>query len=98
MGKLVITVKEIVGKCPVYNPGDKIVLDNGYKINLLETDNICMHSLASIIPYHVALYHGVDPQAIGLSKKGAFAYVQCLDPCKYTGGGTVIFEIKKIED
>jgi len=22
------------------------------------------------------------------------AYVQCLDPCDYTGGGTVIFEIR----
>ena len=95
MGRLVITVKEIKGTCPVYRVGDKIVLDEGYKLNLEETDNVCMHSLASIMPYHVALYRGVDPRDIGLSKDPDVAYVQCLDPCQYTGGGTVVFEIKK---
>ncbi len=95
MDKLKITVKEIKGKCPVYSVGDKIVLDDGYRFNLDETDNVCMHSLASVMPYYVALYNDVEPQHLGLSKNGKKAYVQCLDPCRYTGGGTVIFEIEK---
>jgi uncharacterized repeat protein (TIGR04076 family) len=67
------------------------------RLNLEETDSVCMHSLSSIMPYYVALYRGVDPKELGLSKDGKKAYVQCLDPCDHTGGGTVIFEIEKDE-
>ena len=126
MKSLIIKIIEIVGNCPVYKIGDKIVLDEGYKINLQKTSSICMHSLASIFPYYVALSNDVDPDNLGLTKKknykryddihksnqdknnvgnnnntikgeGKSAFVQCLDPCKYTGGGTVVFEIKKID-
>jgi len=92
---LIIKVIEIIGKCPVYRVGDKIVIE-GCSINLRETTAICMHSLAAIMPYYVALNKGVNPVELGLAKEGDKAYVQCLDPCKYTGGGTVIFEIEKI--
>ena len=95
MGKLVIRVKEIKGHCPVYKIGDKIVLDEGYRLNLEETDSMCLHSVASILPYYIALYRGVDLQELGLSRDGKKAHVQCLDPCDYTDGGTVIFEIEK---
>ena len=98
MNKLLITVKEIKGNCPVYRLGDKIVLDEGYRFNLRETDNVCMHSLSSIMPYHIALFNEVDPRKLGLCRDGKKAYVQCLDPCDYTGGGTVIFEIEKIRE
>jgi uncharacterized repeat protein (TIGR04076 family) len=87
LGKLVITVKEILGSCPLYRTNDRIVLDEGYRLNLEETDNVCMHSLASIPPYYVALYRGVNPKELGLSQGGKKAYVQCLDPCRYAGGG-----------
>ncbi len=90
--KLTIKVKEINGICPVYKPGEKIVIDEGYKLNMKETDNICMHSLGSIFPYYVALSRGIKPVDLGLARKGKNAYVQCLDPCEYTGGGTVVFE------
>lgn len=97
METLIITVKEIVGKCPVYKIGDKIVINCGYKVNLSQTTAICMHSLSSIMPYYVALSNGVKPKALGLAREEngeGSAFVQCLDPCKYTGGGTVVFEIK----
>ncbi len=120
MKSLIIKVIEIVDNCPVYKIGDEIVLDEGYKINLQKTNAICMHSLASIFPYYVALSNDVDPANLGLTKKKNYkryddayknnidnnntikgedksAFVQCLDPCKYTGGGTVVFEIKKID-
>lgn len=54
-------------------------------------------TLASIMPYHVASSHDVPPHKIGLGKKEK-AYVRCLDPCEYTGGGRVLFEITKRDD
>lgn len=33
-GKLVIKVVKIKGECPVYNVGDRIMLDEEYKLNL----------------------------------------------------------------
>ena len=92
---LIIKVREIIGRCPVYRIGDKIVIE-GCRINLKETTAICMHSLTAIMPYYVALNKGISPVELGLAKEGNKAYVQCLDPCKYTGGGTVVFEIEKI--
>ena len=58
----------------------------GYKLNLKETDNICMHSSASIISYDIALSKSIDPKTLGLAKEGKKAYLQCLDPCELTGG------------
>lgn len=94
MNKLIIKVLKIKGTCSVYEVGDKIVIDEGHKLNLEETDNVCMHSLASIMPCYIALSKEVDSKALGLTKEGNKAYLQCLDPCEITGGGTVIFEIK----
>ena len=99
--KLVITVEKIKGRCPAYKVGDKIVLDRGYKFNLQETTAACMHSLASILPYHVAISKGVPPNRMGLAhktKNDGKAYVQCLDPCDETGGGTTIFSIARVEE
>ena len=93
MDKLIVKVIKIKGTCPVYEVGDKIVIDEGYKLNLKETDKVCMNSLASIMPYYVALSKGMDPKTLGLAKEGNRAYFQCLDPYDLTGGGTVIFEI-----
>ena len=53
---------------------------------------ICMHSLTSIMPYYIASSKGVKPVDLGIGK-GNKVYVQCLDACEYTGGGTVFFEI-----
>ena len=55
-----------------------------------------MHSLTSILPYYNAIFKGLS--GFGLVKKGGDKdkiYVQCLDPQEYTGGGTIIFEIKR---
>ncbi len=93
--RLTIKVKEVKGVCPVYKTGDKIIIDEGYKLDTKRTDNICMHSLGSIFPYYIALSRGIKPSELGLAKKGKNAYLQCLDPCEYTGGGTVIFEVKR---
>jgi uncharacterized repeat protein (TIGR04076 family) len=77
MSKLIIEVSEIRGKCPVYKVGDKIVID-GPEIVMEETDAICIHALAPLLHYVVALRDGIDPRKLGLSKDGKYAYIQCL--------------------
>ncbi|RLF91030.1 TIGR04076 family protein [Thermococci archaeon] len=97
MDRLVITVVEIRGKCPVFKKGDRIVIE-GSEINLKETDAVCTHAFASFLPYIVALRKGIKPSELGLGR-GEKAYVQCLDPgYPYTDGGTVIFEIMVVRD
>lgn len=68
MNKLIIKVKEIKGNCAVYKGGERIVI-SGPEIDLKETDKICVHALASILYYVVALREGVDPVGLGLAKK-----------------------------
>ena len=97
MKVLIARVIAIEGKCPVYRLGDKIVIEDGFRLKLEETDAVCMHSLASLMPYYVALSKGVSPGELGLSAEGGKAYVQCLDPARYTGGGTVTFEVEITE-
>ena len=97
MERLEIVVKEVRGRCPVFKVGDKIVVE-GATVKLDETDAICTHAFASLLPYLVALRKGIKPSDIGLGK-GDKAYVQCLDPGPpYTDGGTVIFEITVVKN
>jgi uncharacterized repeat protein (TIGR04076 family) len=91
---LIVRVKEIKGTCPVYSSGDSIVIRDGYILDAKNSAEVCMHSLGSLMPYYVALSRGIAPKSLGLSgPKEGVAYLQCLDPCELTGGGTVIFEI-----
>ena len=92
MNKLIIKVLKIKGTCPIYEVSDGIVIEEEYRLNLEETDSACMHCLVSVMPYYVALSEGVDPKTLSLVKEGSTAYLQCLDSCELTGGGTVIFE------
>jgi len=94
--RLIITVKEIRGKCPVFKVGDRIVIE-GPKIVPEKTDSLCVHALGSMLSMVIALGRGVSFKELGLAKKeGDVGYVQCLDPGPpYTPGGTVIFEIRK---
>lgn len=100
MVKLIIRVKEIRGNCPVFKKGDKIVID-GPKIDLTESDAVCIHALTNLATVLVALREGVSPYKIGLAKneKDKKAYYQCFDPGPpYTNGGTVLFEVERVTD
>lgn len=94
--RLVITAKEIRGKCPVFKVGDKIVIEKP-KMVLKETDAFCIHVFGSMLSMITALSRGISFKELGLAtKEGDVGYVQCLDPgTPYTNGGTVIFEIRR---
>jgi uncharacterized repeat protein (TIGR04076 family) len=91
---LVVTVRGIKGTCPVYAVGDRFALQDGYR--LVADKPLCMHSLASLMPHYNALRVS-DPVTWGLAGKDdpTVAYIQCLDPVGFTGGGTVTFEIAR---
>ena len=93
MKNLKVEIFKIKGVCPVYSEKDSFMILEGYK---LKTEKqICLHSLVSLIPYYIAFSRGISPKDLGLNTRDEnIAYVQCLDPCEYTGGGTVIFSIK----
>jgi len=88
-----VEVIEIKGHCPVHTVGDSFRSQEGFK--LVAEKPLCMHSLASLMPYYVALRRGVSPVELGLAREGDVAFVQCLDPCEHTGGGTVVFAVKQ---
>ena len=94
--RLVISVKEIRGNCPVFNVGDKIVVESP-KIVVEKTDNMCVHTFGSMLSMIVPLSRGISFKELGLAKEeGEKGYFQCLDPGKpYTNGGTVLFEIRR---
>jgi uncharacterized repeat protein (TIGR04076 family) len=91
---LLVRVKEVKGHCPVYKVGDSFRLECGYR--LVADGPLCMHSLASLLPYYNALRVS-EPSRWGLAGKegGEKAYFQCLDPFSHTGGGTVVFEVSR---
>jgi uncharacterized repeat protein (TIGR04076 family) len=91
---LTVKIVRICGKCPVYEVGDKFFIREGYK---LESETpVCMHSLASIIPYYNAFAKGVSAKELGLGREKTL-FVHCLDPHDLTDGGTVTMEIIKNE-
>ena len=94
--KLVLTVKEVRGHCPVHKVGDRIVVEVP-KIDIASTDALCVHALGSMLSMLVPLARGVSFKDLGLAvEEGNVGYVQCLDPGPpYTAGGTVLFEIKR---
>ena len=93
---LAIRVAEVVGRC-MYKEGDCFKLEDGYR--LVSDTPLCMHSLAALMPHYNALKIS-PPEQWGLAGKEdkTKAYVQCLDAAGYTGGGTAILEISKVDD
>ena len=93
---IIVKVKEVKGTCPVYKVGQEFVLKDGFKLS--SSREVCMHSLASILPYYNALRFA-SPDELGLEdgEEPGTACVQCLDPAACTGGGTVILHLCKME-
>ena len=94
--RLILTVKEVRGYCPVHKIGDRIVVDVP-KIDVANTDTLCVNALGSMLSMLVPLSRGVSFKDLGIAtEEGNVGYVQCLDPGPpYTAGGTVLFEIRR---
>jgi len=84
------------GNCPVYKINDSFKLENGYR--LVSKIPVCMHSLTSLLPYYNVLKVSEQGEwgLAGVEDKTK-SYLQCLDPYEYTGSGTVIFEVSRVE-
>ena len=91
--ELLIEVVEVQGHCPVYQVGDRFHIQEGHQ--LVSDQPVCMHALGSLFPYYVPLSRGIAPADLGLAGPDGAAYVQCLDPQRYTGGGTVTFRVSQ---
>jgi len=94
--RLIITVKEIRGRCPVFDVGDKIVIEEPRMVPN-KTDALCIHAFGSTLSLIIALSRGVSFRELGLTRDDDnVGYVQCIDPgLPYTSGGTVVFEIRR---
>jgi len=82
MKVLIAKVVAIEGNCPVYEIGDKIVIEDGFRLNLEETDAVCMHSLASLMPYYVALSKGGFSRPVGACRRRGQSLRAMLRPCQ----------------
>ncbi len=93
--RLIITVEEIRGRCPVFKVGDKIIVEEP-EIITEKTDALCVHAFGSMLSMIIPLSRGVRFKELGLAKEEEVGYVQCLDPGPpYTSGGTVVFKIER---
>lgn len=90
---LVITVERIDGNCPVYHSGDQFSIRQGYILD--SKIDLCLHGLASLMPFYTSLARGISAKELGLGVGADVAHIQCVDPCRLTGGGTVIFKIER---
>jgi uncharacterized repeat protein (TIGR04076 family) len=98
--QLTVEIVKIEGECPTYEIGDTFIIRDGYKLQ--SKMPLCLHALQGLMPYYVALSHGIGPYDLGLSAKDANqetkeAFIQCQDPEEITGGGRVVFKISIVE-
>lgn len=77
--RVVLSVKEIRGRCPVFAMGDRIIFEFSEMV-LNETDGVCLHAMPSSVHFAYALAKGVSIKETGLGKGEGKAYVQCPDP------------------
>ncbi len=94
-----VEVVEVMGVCHAgFRKGDKIVVSRP-RIDLKETDKICIYALQSMIPFIVAKSSEIVP-SMSLDRKSRdpildITHIRCPDPgvCYGGGSGSVIFKI-----
>jgi uncharacterized repeat protein (TIGR04076 family) len=88
-------VKSVSGRCPLYQVGDKIIIEDFY-INSSESSNVCLHAFSALVDLLSAFLHGSSASEIGIGTVSDVGYLQCPDPGPpYTKGGTVLFELRR---
>lgn len=95
--KVVATVKDIKGYCPIYRVGDSFTIEWFY-IKPEVSSNVCLHALSSMLTLLSAFMHGLSARDLGIGGEDDVGYVQCPDPgSPYTKGGTVTFELRRLK-
>ena len=93
--RFTIEVKEVKGFCPLYKPGDQILLKDFY-IDSKHSKNVCIHLLSAASTLLSAFMHGASAIELGIGDRDDIGYLQCPDPgSPYTKGGTVVFELMR---
>mgnify|MGYP000288814880 CR=1 FL=1 len=93
--RVVIEVKEVRGRCPVYKPGDRIVVERFY-IKCGESKDVCLHALCAMSTLLSSFMRGYSARSLGIGLRDNVGYLQCPDPgSPYTCGGTVVFELRR---
>lgn len=93
--RIISTVKETRGRCPVNEFGKKIA-PKSPEMRLNETDRVCLNAMPCIIHFLYALTKGVSIKEMGLGKTEEKTSIQYPNPGPpYTSGGTVMSEIRR---
>ncbi len=99
MYKIIVDVAKVMGKCHTgFRKGDRIVV-NRPRIDMKQTNKICIYALQSLIPFIVVMSSEIMQTEDPFRKKGdamlEITHIRCPDPGKcYAGGsGSVIFRI-----
>jgi len=77
--RVVAKIESVYGECPVYEGGEKIVMENGV-IDLAETDAVCLQLLSTLIHEYMAKQHLDYWQSFG-----GFDYSKEKTKCPRTG-------------
>lgn len=95
--RVIVTVKDIKGYCPIYRVGDSFIIEWFY-VKSKSSSNICLHALSSMLTLLSAFIHGLPARDLGIGGEEDVGYIQCPDPGPpYTKGGTVTFELRRFQ-
>lgn len=91
--QVIVTVKEVKGRCPNFSVGDRFVINRQtmpLKDISCDSQSLCYHALCGFYGHIMMVRGGIVESTI----------VQCLDPGPeyIEGGGTCIFEISRGEE
>ncbi|MHA1834287.1 MAG: TIGR04076 family protein [Candidatus Baldrarchaeia archaeon] len=81
-----IEVVDVLGPCPHYKKGDKILIDEPNVI-VSKTNNFCTRAFPMLSTFVMAFSHGIETGLQG---------VPLLVKCPATAEGPVIFKVSKI--
>lgn len=95
--KVIYEVEEIRGSCPLYEVGNRMVIDADplESLNLEETDKVCMRAFDNMC-YRMVWNGGSDELLKHMAGVNGECRMQCPNPGEpYTPCGTVIFRVRR---
>lgn len=93
--RIVVTVKDVKGCCPIYKVGDRMVFEDFY-LRSRDSENVCIHALSAMLSLLSPFLRGCSAVELGIGSEEDVGYLQCPDPGPpYTRGGVVTFELRQ---